>query len=1262
MALTVQVPDRHPLSVDAEGAVLPDIVLVPTADNVPHLRRILFKVSGQPIDLVQAVQAVLKDRTFKDPYRLGGASSLGKNHLKVDVPPETELELHIQVDYYDSDAAGKPPPVPTEGVADPKVKSVRGRCSLLPGCVIRVEPVDLQLMEGGPRATLRIQVERGLADARPRVRLKNPDALPHPQIRQKLLDLLNVVPTPVAAGESLKTWTLRRPSLPQRGAASISRQTSEVDIACFELPLQIQFSEEAKRALLTATNKGPLRVPLVTEVPGGMAEHSLFLKCHEKPHPGWVAIDFGTTNSTVTLFDPKVVAADKGLPAAQEAFLRRCLEEWLTLTPGDALPGVTAGDWLALLNQVGGNLGGGPTTLLGVVREGKQEDLFEALRQLEICVLAAGSESSVPRAATRKLQKIYHDTLRVPPLEAQQLVPIELESGRKRREVLSEVELEDLGPPVRVLMGERAKQDRLQSLATAREMDARLNASRRFHHSPKRYLGQDLPIDVHVKDQTSRISTTRLVQACWGHLLDLTDVYRQDNLARLSTGAFSTAVVTYPTGATPTVRREVERLVRDLGVQHVQTDYDEATSAAMFFLWQEFGDTTGVGLEAFKARSRVLSDSQWVQNVLVVDIGGGTTDLALIRLILEEMDPFQPGEIRGLGGRYYVIRPTLLGSAGRMHLGGELITLKLFLLLKAALADHLLTLVQKGEIACGELLGKIPELLDERFVDEKGKYRERSLLTAVEQAEKNNRRDLAALDAVDKVVPTRWDRDIDRLQAFFTLWEYADAPEVRPGFGSGAKIHLSRRREPGIDQTPPFRLSGDKVLDLVRQCGYELHVTDTQPLEVQLTYPQFCDAVKPVIEEAIHIADSLLDRVPEGEGECVDWLILSGKTCNLEMVEQEIRRVFGWTERSEKKFTWNPERVTFVPEYAKLATSIGACYAERMRRIGFRAEDSKPQLQAGVSQVDIDVRNLFVNLPCMFTREGDVKPLFKFGQALGPLDENPLFKARTDWLPVALTMPVYRHSTSDPNAKDFWGSIDVQGHFEKLLNWSPDDLREKLQVQFEVDHRLEIKLYFRHRDCHFHDVSGKVTWQLDLRAALSTHTLPAALPAGKGAPAAKGGTPAAAAAWAALPAQLDWDIAVNVVESAGASNPHFLFKQGQKFDRYFLREANQSGLGLISEPLPAFPRGGKHTLYARQNGGEWKRLDELAQHGDRKNPLPHRLSLDQHLRLRLHLGAVPYRLAASPEEFRHPGVVYRASLFSEQSNVQDERNPFCGRH
>src|SRR5262249_61738042 len=103
---------------------------------------------------------------------------------------------------------------------------------------------------------------------------------------------------------------------------------------------------------------------------------------------------------------------------------------------------------------------------------------------------------------------------------------------------------------------------------------------------------------------------------------------------------------------------------------------------------------------------------------------------------------------------------------------------------------------------------------------------------------------------------------------------------------------------------------------------------------------RFERAVEPVIQEAVGIARGLLaGRLPRREApgsgapeeaaqEPLDWLILSGKTSNMDLVHRVVRQEF----LNSPHFVWNPERVTFVPQYAKLAPSAGACYAEKMRR------------------------------------------------------------------------------------------------------------------------------------------------------------------------------------------------------------------------------------------------------------------------------------------------------------------------------------------
>ncbi|MEM9927558.1 MAG: molecular chaperone, partial [Cyanobacteria bacterium P01_D01_bin.50] len=686
-------------------------------------------------------------------------------------------------------------------------------------------------------------------------------------------------------------------------------------------------------------------------------------------YPGWFAIDFGTSNSTVTLYDPKVIVTPHTLPSEQEEKLSEKLAFWLTECPVDEIPGigrdVWQGEWQKLFSHLSKNLENFNPANLQLLRG---EQLLDAIKEIEICL--SKRLGWFRRAASKRLNQIYHEVFRVPALEWQSLLPVELDKDRRLNEIPSELEVINLEPSlptqdpakVKVMLGEQAYQHRLDAIKQGENIDGR------FLHSPKRYFGQERSFDISLDGKEDTIPVNQLLQAAYAELIELTQKYRLRYPGKCSDGDFYRAVLTYPTIASPFIRREIETLVKKLGIEDVQMAYDEAVSAAIFFLWQEFGGDLNLGIESFKSRCR-HDGSKWWQNVLVLDIGGGTTDLALIRLTLEEIDPFEPTEDRGDGGRYYKLTPKLLGSSGHLQLGGELISLRIFLLLKVAIADCLLSAVS-DDILPKDVLKVQPEELNERFLDN-GKYRRGSLLACVDKEIREGDTYKEALNDAEKVLPTRWKNRSSRSQTFYDLWEHAE----------NAKLVLGQKRYLVDAPEPIFVLDGQQISELLFQNDIQLPTEVVDKIGVTLTGEQFNKAASPVIQEAIGIASGLIENAfkskfnseinfgeideEKAKKEQVDWLILSGKTCNLELVERELYRVFSKSDH----FVWNEERVTFEPEYTKLATSAGACFAEKLRQLSFSPKESKDLLRKGANQLYINVKNLFYFLPCSFVRE-----------------------------------------------------------------------------------------------------------------------------------------------------------------------------------------------------------------------------------------------------------------------------------------------------
>ena len=695
--------------------------------------------------------------------------------------------------------------------------------------------------------------------------------------------------------------------------------------------------------------------------------------------------------------------------------------------------------------------------------------------------------------------------------------------------------------------------------------------------------------------------------------------------------------MTYPTIASPAVRRDIAELVSNLNIGQVQTAYDEAVSVAIFFLWREFGGDLSIGIESFKTRCRQDGD-KWSQNVLVLDIGGGTTDLALISLTLEEKDPFEKNEDRGAGGRYYLLTPKLLRSSGHSQLGGELITLRIFRMLKLAIADCLLAAVTEGSLESERLESRIEELNPDRFLH--NSHFERGTFLACADND-NLERDIDVLNAAERVLPTRWQESPSRLQTFYTLWEYAER----------AKLHLGQKSDRKNNAGSTFVLSEQEISLLLDQSEIEYQVKDPNSLQVELNSQQFEKAAKTVIEEAIGIAKGLVEtefaRKDTTTQERVDWLILSGKTCNLNLVEEEIYQAFSRYDY----FVWNRERITFVPEYTKLATSAGACYAERLLQYGFNLEESKRLLRAGGNQLDIDVKNLFYFLPCSFklkTAATELLTIFKAGQPLYQLDfdsEKPMAKVRSDWRKGVQLMSTLYRQDYDNGALMLWGNFN-SNKLARDLGMTEVEFRDRIQVKFEVDHKLQFRLLLCQGNPH-RSIDLNLP-SLDVGKAMGMETIIA------------DNKPIC-------------DIAVHVQEGANAYKTdahHLVFEAGGDYSqslevfRYQGNEDKEPGMGLIGKPLPPFPKSGKHTFYFRApNTNDWMRIGELSQPSTKMEfPCEYRVSMDERGILRMHAGEVPYWTSNHKEALKEEGCVYEAELELQPNEVDKERDPFCGKH
>ena len=141
---------------------------------------------------------------------------------------------------------------------------------------------------------------------------------------------------------------------------------------------------------------------------------------------------------------------------------------------------------------------------------------------------------------------------------------------------------------------------------------------------------------------------------------------------------------------------------------------------------------------------------------------------------------------------------------------------------------------------------------------------------------------------------------------------------------------------------------------LLSHAGYNLRVEDRDLPELVIRVEDLERVAAKVVDQALDIAKGVIesslarfereDTLPaDASRQILDRLILSGKSCNLRMIRPMIRDKF----RSSDRYIEGVTQIIFQPEYAKCATSVGACQAEEIRHSGYDPKSAVDRLRRG---------------------------------------------------------------------------------------------------------------------------------------------------------------------------------------------------------------------------------------------------------------------------------------------------------------------------
>jgi hypothetical protein len=534
-----------------------------------------------------------------------------------------------------------------------------------------------------------------------------------------------------------------------------------------------------------------------------------------------------------------------------------------------------------------------------------------------------------------------------------------------------------------------------------------------------------------------------------------------------------------------------------------------------------------------------------------------------------------------------------------------------------------------------------------------------------------------ALISSEYIVPTQFRHEARRRRLFDEIWAFAE--DVKRD-QLGGKPHRSARLsttaasardgadgDRGASGGPAvLALSPERVATLLSHAGYNLRVEDNDLPELVIRVEDLERIAAKIVDQALDIAKGVIESSlarferenvpsPDAHRQILDRLILSGKSCNLRMIRPMIRDKF----RSSDRYIEGVTQIIFQPEYAKRATSVGACQAEEIRHSGYDPKSAVDRLRRGANYVHFDVDNLFFSLPCSFRLKDSNNELadevFTWNQPFTQLDESPYGKARSqpEWIEhIQRSTRVFRVDYATDDGK-YWGTFDL-GDLAEEVGIPVDELQRQVEVSFEINSELDITLRFRRLKTAYRCFPADAQ-SIDLGPELA-RVLEAS-----GEERAEGG-PAEIPKWNPSK-ELAWDIAANVTDEGH----HMLFRAGTTFDQTArVDEQRTLKYAYQPSPIPDPPRDGEYRISARRPGDtDWRLVGTVQLVAPRKFDFKWswHATLDQQGVMRFVVGEVPYDRTASAREFlSRTGSILDRRLDVEDSQITGFIDPFDGTH
>ncbi|MBX3470188.1 MAG: hypothetical protein KF878_25220 [Planctomycetes bacterium] len=416
-------------------------------------------------------------------------------------------------------------------------------------------------------------------------------------------------------------------------------------------------------------------------------------------------------------------------------------------------------------------------------------------------------------------------------------------------------------------------------------------------------------------------------------------------------------VVTSPPRWNAVQVNALRQVFRRLGFSPDKIDMstDEATGSGLYYvlypLFERFGkrDALQKYVETEFA-SMKQPDGTYKVNIVCMDFGGGTTDLALIKTTMK----FEP--------QHLAIDIDIADRGGRQDVGGDNLTLHVFDLLKRRLALALAHPKRLLDPKTTEKAPTNPWIKYFKLDVQQGALLQRWDDVVAKLDEPTLPRDL--WDLVNGMFPTGWEfKDMAatynkyKLPArknFDWLWEQADlvkkglcidvsnALKGKPVVEEELKPYESRWQSPDLESfTDP--------VSLAESIPMAVESEEFRQKYLAVTFGHICRFYRPAVagfaEEAARMEQRSLEP-----GKRADRVVLAGNGARIPIIPALIQKA-----REKGGFGVGFDQIKFDPVRAKLAVPIGAC----LRRIARKVEGFKINIKISRNLLPFE---LFSNL------------------------------------------------------------------------------------------------------------------------------------------------------------------------------------------------------------------------------------------------------------------------------------------------------------